>query len=59
MRLVREWHSITHVVTVDDSGTVHWNGREWTSLSAVARAITGQRWSGPAFFGLRKAVGSS
>lgn len=58
MRLVREWHGTTHVVTIDDRGTVHWNGREWKSLSAVARAITGQQWSGPAFFGLRKPVSS-
>jgi len=58
MRLVREWHGIAHVVTVDDHGAVHWNGREWKSLSAVACAITGQHWSGPAFFGLRKTVPS-
>jgi hypothetical protein len=58
MRLVREWHGTTHVATIDDCGIVHWNGRGRKSLSAVARAITGQQWSGPAFFGLRKAVGS-
>ena len=33
--------------------TIRWNNREWRSLSEVARAITGTRWSGPAFFGLR------
>ena len=54
MRLVREWHGTTHVATIDEQGRVLWNGRTWTSLSAVARAITGQQWSGPAFFGLRK-----
>ena len=54
MRLVREWHGTTHVATIDEQGRVLWNGRAWTSLSAVARAITGQQWSGPAFFGLRK-----
>jgi hypothetical protein len=32
---------------------IRWNEREWRSLSEVARAITGTRWSGPAFFGLR------
>ena len=32
---------------------VRWNGQTWRSLSEVARAITGTRWSGPAFFGLR------
>jgi hypothetical protein len=31
-----------------------WQGRRYQSLSAVARAITGTRWNGPLFFGLRK-----
>ena len=35
---------------------IRWDGREWRSLSEVARAITGTRWSGPAFFGLKKRV---
>ena len=56
MRLVRESHGITYVATVDEAGRVVWNRRKWTSLSAVARAITGQQWSGPTFFGLRKAA---
>lgn len=56
MRLVREWHGTTHVVTIDEKGRMVWNGREWSSLSAIAKAITGQQWSGPAFFGLRKAI---
>ena len=54
MRLVREWNGTVHVVTVGDAGEVHWNGRTWRSLSEVARAITGTRWSGPAFFGLKQ-----
>jgi len=61
-RLVREWQGVVHVVTIDRDGTILWNDRSWTSLSAVARAITGGHWSGPAFFGLRKnskAVGPS
>ena len=33
---------------------VHWNGQTWRSLSEVARAIKGTRWSGPVFFGLRQ-----
>jgi hypothetical protein len=53
MRLVREWNGTVHVVTIGDDGTVRWNERDWRSLSEVARAITGTRWSGPAFFGLR------
>ena len=53
LRLVREWQGKVHVVTVDDAGVIHWNGQCWKSLSEVARAITGTRWSGPAFFGLK------
>ena len=52
-RLAREFGGIVHVVTIGDEGQVIWNEREWRSLSEVARAITGTRWSGPAFFGLR------
>lgn len=54
MRLVREWNGTVHVATVDESGQISWNGRQWNSLSEVARAITGTRWSGPAFFGLKQ-----
>ena len=54
MRLAREHGGKVHVVTIDDEGEIVWNGRAWNSLSEVARAITGTRWSGPAFFGLRK-----
>jgi hypothetical protein len=52
-RLVRAWQGKAHVVTIVDDKHVHWNGRDWNSLSEVARAITGTRWSGPAFFGLK------
>lgn len=54
MRLAREFGGKVHVVTVGDAGQISWNGKEWRSLSEVARAITGTRWSGPAFFGLRQ-----
>ncbi|MBB4152742.1 hypothetical protein GGQ80_000618 [Sphingomonas jinjuensis] len=54
MRLVREWQGQIHVVTVGEDGVIRWDNREWRSLSEVARAITGTRWSGPAFFGLKK-----
>lgn len=54
MRLVREWQGKAHVVTVGDDGRVLWEGRGYASLSAVAHAITGTHWSGPAFFGLRR-----
>jgi hypothetical protein len=50
-RLVREWNGITQVVDVVDDGFV-WDGNRYRSLSAIARAITGARWSGPRFFGL-------
>lgn len=53
LRLVREWQGTVHVVTVDETRAIHWNGQRWKSLSEVARAITGTRWSGPAFFGLK------
>ena len=52
-RLVREWHGETHVVTVLDRG-FEYNGAPYRSLSQIARTITGTRWSGPLFFGLRK-----
>ncbi len=51
MRLIREWNGSSHVVEAVDGGFV-WNGARYGSLSAVARAITGARWSGPRFFGL-------
>jgi hypothetical protein len=54
MRLVREWHGTVHIVTVGEDGAIRWNEREWKSLSEIARTITGTRWSGPAFFGLKK-----
>ena len=56
MRLVREWQGTAHVVTVGEDGVIRWGDREWRSLSEVARAITGTRWSGPAFFGLKTRV---
>lgn len=51
VRLVREWQGQHHVVDVVPDGML-WQGRTYPSLSAVARAITGTRWSGPRFFGL-------
>lgn len=51
-RLVREWNGATHIVDVVDDGFI-WNGQRHRSLSAIAHTITGARWSGPRFFGLR------
>ena len=50
-RLLRAWNGTTHVVDVLPDGYM-WNGARHRSLSAIARAITGARWSGPRFFGL-------
>tara|TARA_R110002051_G_scaffold49308_1_gene96346 strand:- start:1372 stop:1797 length:426 start_codon:yes stop_codon:yes gene_type:complete len=50
-RLIREWQGVTHEVILLEKG-VEYRGRIWSSLSAVAREITGARWSGPRFFGL-------
>lgn len=51
-RLIREWNGETHTVEVLEKGFV-WRGRTYRSLSAIAEAITGVRWSGPRFFGLK------
>jgi hypothetical protein len=51
-RLIREWKGVEHTVTVL-SGGYEWQGRSYRSLSAVARAITGTRWNGWVFFGLK------
>ena len=56
MRLVREWNGCVHIVVIGEDNVVRWNDQEWRSLSEVARAITGTRWSGPAFFGLKRKV---
>ncbi len=50
-RLVREWHGKTHTVEVIEGGFLC-DGQRYRSLSEIARAITGARWSGPRFFGL-------
>jgi len=54
-RLLREWHGVTYEVIILES-RVLCNGKHYRSLSEVARAITGTRWSGPLFFGLKKKV---
>ena len=51
-RLVREWKGVEHTVTVLTDG-FEWEGRPYRSLSAIARAITGTRWNGLVFFGLK------
>ena len=51
-RLIREWQGAEHTVTVLNDG-YEWQGRPYRSLSAIARAITGTRWNGWVFFGLK------
>ena len=53
-RLVRGWDGERHEVNVLDDG-FEYCGKRYRSLSAIARAITGTQWNGPAFFGLRSA----
>src|SRR4051794_27847224 len=55
-QLIRDWQGTEHRVTVrvDD---FEYQGRPFGSLSAVARAITGTRWNGPVFFGLKSQRG--
>ena len=53
-RLIREWRGEVHHVSVLEDG-FDYRGERYASLSQIAREITGTRWSGPLFFGLRKA----
>ena len=57
-RLVREWQGVEHAVTVrgDD---FEYQGRPYKSLSAIAREITGVRWNGWVFFGLKNHRGAA
>jgi hypothetical protein len=51
-QLVRDWQGTEHRVTIVDGG-FEYQGRPFKSLSAIARAITGTRWNGWVFFGLK------
>ena len=53
--LLREWHGTRHQVTVVDDGAIY-RGKRYRSLSEIARVITGSKWSGPLFFGLKSAA---
>jgi hypothetical protein len=50
--LVREWQGIAHQVTLSEDGVLY-RGQCYRSLSEIARLITGARWSGPRFFGVK------
>jgi hypothetical protein len=51
--LIRDWHGTRHQVTVLKDGFIY-QGRRFQSLSKIASEITGARWSGPLFFGLKQ-----
>lgn len=52
--LIRVYQDVEHRVLVEADGQYEYEGNRYASLSAIAREITGTRWSGPLFFGLRK-----
>lgn len=52
-RLTREWQGVRHEVVVEPDGRFRHGDELHRSLSQVARKITGSRWNGPRFFGLR------
>ena len=52
-RLLRMWHGEMHEVIATGNGYLY-KGHTYSSLSKIAREITGTRWSGPLFFGVRK-----
>ena len=56
--LVRDYQGQRHTVTVAPDG-FEWQGTTYSSLSAIARAITGTAWSGPRFFALARGNGTS
>ena len=55
VRLVREWKGERHEAEVVEGGVLY-RGQQYASLSEVARVVTGVRWNGPRFFGLRGAA---
>ena len=57
-RLVRQWGDQVHLVNVQVNG-YEYQGTRYRSLSEIARRITGTRWSGPLFFGIKNAAANS
>ena len=53
-RILKNWGGAAQEVLVTDTGGSVWNGQSYSSLSAVARAMTGTNRNGPKFFGLRE-----
>lgn len=58
VRLGRDWQGVRHEVTVTPTGFLY-EGATYASLSEIARLITGTRWNGPLFFGLREKIGKT
>jgi hypothetical protein len=56
-KLIRVWQDRTHTVTALDEG-FEWHGRRYRSLSQIARAMTGTRWNGLVFFGVKRKIAS-
>ncbi len=56
-RLVRQWRGQVHLVNVKTNG-YEYQGTRYQSLSEIARLITGTRWSGPLFFGIKNEQGN-
>jgi hypothetical protein len=54
-RLIRKWQGTAHHVTVSEKG-FEYKGQRYKSPSQIARSITGTRWSGPLFFGLKQSA---
>jgi Protein of unknown function (DUF2924) len=52
-RILRQWHGETHEVRCTDDG-LFYRGERYSSLSRIAFVITGTKWSGPAFFAVKK-----
>jgi Protein of unknown function (DUF2924) len=52
-RILRQWHGEMHEVRCTDNG-LFYRGEKYSSLSKIAFVITGTKWSGPAFFGVKK-----
>ena len=53
-KLTRNWQGKDYEVFVVDDSTIEYEGTKYKSLTAVAKAITGTHWNGPAFFGIKK-----
>lgn len=58
-QLVRQWNGRMHTVVALNDGGFSYRDQRYRSLSRIAGEITGTKWSGPAFFGLKAAAGAS